>query len=119
MDAKPKRRWYQFSLRTFFVLVTIFCVGFGYWVHWSQEWIRQRREWRDAHPDSIYLRTLITKQDVAPPLGLGLFGERGAVFIWCQKDDVESIRRLYPEAAIGMRDDPEREKAALWGITVD
>ena len=29
-ETKPKRRWFRFSLRTLFVLVTIIGVGAGY-----------------------------------------------------------------------------------------
>jgi hypothetical protein len=38
----PRRRWYQFSLRTMFVLVTVACVVLA-WVGYSLNWIRQRR----------------------------------------------------------------------------
>src|SRR5689334_7091129 len=74
MDTKPKRRWYQFSLRTFFVLVTLVCVGFGYWIHWSREWIRQRHE--------MFQNGLvrdISRPGSRPfaPGGLWLFGEEG------------------------------------------
>jgi hypothetical protein len=50
MDAthQNRRRWYQFSVRTMFVLVTLACVGFGWWVHWSKEWIKQRHEAIDS-----------------------------------------------------------------------
>jgi len=44
----PRRRSYQFSLRTFLVLVTLVCVGFGWWVHWSREWISQRHEFLEV-----------------------------------------------------------------------
>jgi hypothetical protein len=30
MNAKPKHRWYQFTLRTMFVKTTIACAGFGW-----------------------------------------------------------------------------------------
>ena len=39
-ETKPKRRWFTFSLRTLFVLVTVLCVWLGYQVNW----IWQRRE---------------------------------------------------------------------------
>ena len=34
---KPKRRWLQFSLRTFLVLVTVFAVWFGWLTHKARE----------------------------------------------------------------------------------
>ena len=44
---KTKRRWLQFSLRTFFVLLTVFCVWLGWTVHRANEqrkaveWVRE------------------------------------------------------------------------------
>ena len=44
---KPKRCWLQFSLRTFFVLLTVFCVWLGWTVHQANEqrkavaWVRE------------------------------------------------------------------------------
>ena len=35
MPTPPRRRWYQFSLRTMFVVVTLACIGFGWWVQRS------------------------------------------------------------------------------------
>jgi hypothetical protein len=42
--APTKRRWYEFSLQTFCVLVMLASAGFGYWKYWSKAWIRQRHE---------------------------------------------------------------------------
>ncbi len=47
-QAKPKRkrRWLTYSLRTFFLMVTIGCVTVGYWAHCAEkqkavaEWVR-------------------------------------------------------------------------------
>ena len=45
--SKPRRRWWQFSLRTFFALVTMFCVWLGWTVHRANEqrkaaaWVRE------------------------------------------------------------------------------
>ncbi len=38
--APPRRRWFRFSLRTGFVLLTLFCVWLGVQV----KWIRDRKE---------------------------------------------------------------------------
>jgi hypothetical protein len=43
MDAKPKRPWYQFSLRTMFVVVTLVCVVLA-WVGYSLNWKRETQE---------------------------------------------------------------------------
>ena len=45
--SNPKRRWRQFRLRTFFVLVTVLCVWFGWQVHRAKQqreavkWVRE------------------------------------------------------------------------------
>ena len=39
MDEKPKRSWFSFSLRTMFVLVTIF----GVWLGWQRKFVRERK----------------------------------------------------------------------------
>jgi hypothetical protein len=38
-----RRRWYQFSLRTMFVAVTLVAIPLA-WVGYSLSWIRQRHE---------------------------------------------------------------------------
>ena len=38
MESTVKRRWFSYSLRTMFVVLTVFCVWLGYQVNW----IRQR-----------------------------------------------------------------------------
>lgn len=46
MDDKPKikrRRWFQFSLQTMFVLVMLVSIPLA-WVGYSLSWIRQRHE---------------------------------------------------------------------------
>ena len=39
MTAPPKRRWFRFSLRTMFVVVTIF----GVWLGWQLKIVRERK----------------------------------------------------------------------------
>ena len=40
LPSKPKRRWFQFSLRTFLVLMTVFAVWFG----WAMNKAREQRK---------------------------------------------------------------------------
>src|SRR4249920_2312085 len=40
MTAPPKRRWFRFSLRTMFIVVTIF----GVWLGWQLQIVRERKE---------------------------------------------------------------------------
>jgi hypothetical protein len=96
-EQRPKRRPFQFSLRTFFVLVTLACVGFGYWVHWSREWIRQRQE---AREEVFALVPLLPEEPPRAPCGLWLFGEKGVLEIRCGTDRIEQLKRLFPEARV-------------------
>ena len=76
MDKPRPRRWFRFSLRTMFVLVTVLCVWLGY----SLNWIRQRREAiAHAHFEKVSIKT--TAPIRAPGL-LWLFGEPGYDRIW-------------------------------------
>jgi hypothetical protein len=47
---KPKRRWFQFGLRTLFVLITLIALWLGYYANWIYQ-RREARKWLDAHPD--------------------------------------------------------------------
>ncbi len=85
MSQAPKRkpRWFRWSLRTLFVVVTVFAC----WVGYSLKWIRQRRsflaEQRALHSDDpephlpvSWLPQRFSRLPTAPQL-LGLFGEEG------------------------------------------
>jgi len=39
---KSKRRWFQFSLRTLMIVVTLFCVVVGSYVGWQAKIVRER-----------------------------------------------------------------------------
>ena len=46
MTLAPNRRWFAFSLRTMFIVVTVLGIaaGFGNWINNQRHWIRQRHE---------------------------------------------------------------------------
>jgi len=44
MSEAPKRRWFRFSLRTMFVVVTLVAV-FLAWLGWELSYIRERKAW--------------------------------------------------------------------------
>ena len=43
-SPKPKRRWYQFSLKTLMVVVTVATMAFGVWVQYRRQRARENRE---------------------------------------------------------------------------
>ena len=88
----------RFSLRTLFVVLTVFCIWLGY----SLNWIKERRELigypypsnDTAGPGAI--------EPAAPGL-LWMLGERGVAVLLINAEDKEyelRARRLFPEAHI-------------------
>jgi hypothetical protein len=92
----PPRRWFRFSLRTMFVLVTVACDWLGYHLHW----INQRHtalQWmktHSGHPDGECL----------PPIRLWSLGESGVESLIVVVEEQERIQRgielraLFPES---------------------
>jgi hypothetical protein len=93
------RRWYQFSLRTMLIVMVLASAAFGYWVHWSREWIRQRHE-AIVEP-GVYSIAIEAEQDRPyAPGGLWLFAEKGEAEIECNTSKREWVQRLFPEASV-------------------
>ncbi len=57
--AKPERRWYQFSLRTLLVLVTMFSLYLGV-ILWAVRLIRELRYAEAALVSAVLLICVIT-----------------------------------------------------------
>ena len=109
MDAKPKRRWYQFSLRTMFVLVFLVSIPLA-WVGYSLRWIKERHDWLD-NPAHVGFAAMFEHADgsdtpVTAPGWLWVFGEQGLGKVWCQPSQLETVQRLFPEAVFNPPDDP-------------
>ncbi len=114
----PNRRWFRYSLRTLFVVVTVF----GCWLGYELNWIRQRHELLAKHEalvskhlgqhwDNLSPRQRRLKPAV--PLPLLLFGEEGkfrvVLAIEAERNVQEPIysfpewkraERLFPESEI-------------------
>jgi hypothetical protein len=98
MDTKPRRRWFSFSLRTLFVLVTLAALVVG-WVAWSLNWIRQRREF--VHRFELDTGILTVDPVPSAPGLLWLFGEKGVQHILLpHESEYAEAQRLFPEAQI-------------------
>jgi hypothetical protein len=114
-QAIAKRRWFRFSLRTMFVVVTVVAIFVGYHVHW----IRERHSLLDRakQPPGRDIIELPGEPLSAPGL-LWLFGERGVAEIWIhfyeppvhqmngqgettpeQEAEGERIHRYFPESS--------------------
>ncbi len=120
----PKRRWFAFSLRILFVVVTVFACWLGY--EWN--WIRQRHEilarclsasrsWNDSDPPT------------RAPHFLWLFGEAGYADIFllfesdsqreltaAEHDEVRRASEFFPEAQriLGIVSWPPDPPSATW-----
>lgn len=97
VDKPTPRRWFRFSLRTLFLIVTILCV----WIGYQLNWIRQRHAYFQRPFRTFSDREVLTKSEA--PFPLGLFGEYGIVQIWVHTDEEKRIaKKLFPEAKISL-----------------
>jgi len=90
----PRRHWYQFSLRTMFVVITLVSIPLA-WVGYSLNWIPQREEARRRYQGMVGGK-------IQAPAGLWLFGETAYdSFEWRgPPESVEQAQRLFPEATL-------------------
>jgi hypothetical protein len=98
MTPAPKRRWFRFSLRTLFVVVTISGIALG-WVAYQLNWIRQRREL--VHRTDIEALMWADGDYPTAPGLMWLFGEQGY-------DIIEIIVDLPIDPTIDVPPDRER-----------
>ena len=124
MIAKPKRRWFRFSLRTLFVLVTVLCVWLGYQVNLvsqRRDFVRmleqspvyptKKGRWapREWHPyDSVAVAIRMTQLGSKPPqsipwvrlvLGDETYWELVLPDTY-EQAMVDKANKLFPEASI-------------------
>ena len=99
-STPPPSRWFRFSLRTLFVVVTVFGVFFG-WVVYQLNWIRERHDAR-VRWDFSYSEAGHPNR-TPPPWSLRLFGEKQflADFVVLQIPENDPIfrhiQKLFPE----------------------
>jgi hypothetical protein len=116
MNDKPRRRWFNFSLRTLFILVTVLCC----WLGWEMSVVRSRQaalsrikgnmafsvttaqSYRERWPAGMSVPTLATI-----PLVRRLLGDEAiqeiVVHRWFQSFSEEELSRLtraFPEAQL-------------------
>jgi hypothetical protein len=75
MTPATKRRWFRFSLRTLFVVVTLLCCWLGYQLNW----IRQRHAVLSRPGVYAEFEAIGSKKQHLAPLSLRLFAERVAM----------------------------------------
>lgn len=100
LAAAPKRklRWYQFSLRTLLVGVTIFCVLVGGYVAWQATIVRERKAKAAALPVAI------SNGDVGIPWLRRMLGDVSYEEVWTERGATEQMidecRHVFPEAQV-------------------
>jgi hypothetical protein len=106
----PKRRWLRFALLTAVVVVT----GFGCWLGYGMNWIRQRHEFEAREDVDAFLGS-DKKAWVHAPVLLKLFNEPGRAEIVLSfqaaqappaRAEAELAARLFPEADITVQTKP-------------
>ena len=102
---KP-RSHFRFTLRTFFVLLTLAACALG-WLGVQVQWIKDRheaREWCARRNMVAFVTAHPAHQDA--PLGIRLLGEEGydAIYLDDAREDgaygLAHFRRLFPEAKV-------------------
>jgi hypothetical protein len=94
MSTSP-RRWFQFSLRTMFVVVTLVSIPLA-WVGYSLNWKRQRQEALRTH--AVFVDPYSAEFTQAPT-GLWLFEDHGwKVLMLIDNVREQEMRRLFPES---------------------
>ena len=118
-SATGRRRWFRFSLRTFFVLLTAFCVWLGVQVKWIRdrhealEWIRRQPNYDSTMEQYGGSGRSDDWKIGRPPWSLRILGESGVQmlsFYAASESEFHSpiyerhpeITRLFPEAGVSV-----------------
>jgi hypothetical protein len=92
----------RYRIRTLLILMAVASIVLA-WIGQSLRWIQQRNDWRD-NPAYVGFSCMseYPGSDDPPtaPGGLWVFGEEGVGTIWCSPVQLESVRRIFPEADI-------------------
>ena len=105
MTPAPKRRWFRFSLRTLFVVVTMF--GVACWLGWNLRVVRQRDDaiWLIESKGGQVDFAQPGSEQFEVPLVFRLFGGRSVEWLMAPMldftaEDCDRFKRLFPEAKI-------------------
>ena len=105
---KP-RRWFRFSLSTFFVLLTVFGIALG-WICYQVNWVRERENVFKEIVTTAYRspRTWTTTEPKLWRLVNHVFNCRRGSLYWdrivlrdeSRRADVRRVQWLFPEATV-------------------
>ena len=101
---KRKRRWFQFSLRTLMIVITLFCVVVGGYVGWQAKIVRARRVELSRVVDTRLVGIDgADKEGVVPWIRCALGDKRvGSIKMLVGTDaaELDRLRILFPEAKV-------------------
>jgi len=109
MPTPPRRRWFQFSLATLLLLITVFAV----WLGWNLSFVRRREAAFEFLMDNG--ATVVSPPGKFPPpwkqlpIGWRILRARTVIMIFLPKtqyseEDREELSVLFPEANIKFSD---------------
>jgi hypothetical protein len=106
MDKPKPRRWFRFSLRTMFVLVTVAC-GFLGWLGWNWQIVLERKAvFRSLVADRLIIPTWEHPSQQPSPFPRNVMGDKQVNVILlehgCPDKTAARLRALYPEAKISL-----------------
>jgi hypothetical protein len=97
---KRKRRWFQYSVRTLMIVVTLLAVGSGY-VGWQAKIVRERDALSEKR-DGVFM--VIAVDDTEVPLVRRMLGDHQYMAVLFDDAPPEAILRRYraafPEAEV-------------------
>jgi len=112
-DTTPKRRWFRFSLRTLFVLLT----AFGIWLGWQVHIVSTRKQFISNITDSggklAFSDSVVASPTYKPVPQISwlrrIFGDRAVVVIsfvgssgqnGVDESELAAIKATFPEAEV-------------------
>lgn len=107
MADKPKRRWFQFRLRTLLIAVVLIGSVCAYVAH-EYQIVAARREWLKEHPlagERIAFK--VDRSSVpAVPFVRRLLGDEPVPYLFVpHRAEYESTKKLFPEAYLKVAPD--------------
>ena len=112
---EPRRRWFSFSLKTGFVVLTLVGVLLG-WVNVQRKWMSDREEALEV-ADPNYWTPVFNIKPAPAPWQLRLFGARGVngILIIDEQPLLKAkLQELFPEAKIEKSNVPGPRPYAPW-----
>jgi hypothetical protein len=101
---KRKRRWFQFSLRSLMIGVTLFCLVVGGYIGSQVKTVRDRKSWLEEHKRAPMRGDLVVStgdESKSPNAIRRWFGDEAIRLIALPPDeDNQMMKKLFPEAII-------------------